>query len=216
MRAILIPVKEFTQAKKRLSPRFPPEARAALAAALCEDFFAIVGRVRNADRFYVVSKEPVALLLASERGWSTIIEREQYSESQSVDVASRICAGDGIQALLRVPADIPLTEPEDIEAILAEWRGSSPAAIIVPSHDRSGTNALLRAPPTLFPSHFGRGSFARHLKEAEKARAPISIVENARIARDIDEIEDIEALARTVKRDCATARWLRAQGYMTG
>jgi 2-phospho-L-lactate guanylyltransferase len=211
MRAILIPVKEFTAAKKRLTPRFTPEARASLAAALCADFFATIAQLRLAERVYVVSKEPVALLWASERGWSTIVEREQYSESQSVDVAAQICASEGVSALLRVPADIPLAEPEDIDEVLAAWKGAAPAAVIVPSHDGSGTNGLLRAPPTLFPSHFGRGSFARHMAEADKARAPVTVLRNARMARDIDEVEDIEVLARELTRDCATAAWLRSQ-----
>jgi 2-phospho-L-lactate guanylyltransferase len=206
-------VKEFTAAKKRLSPRFTPEARASLAAALCADFFATIAKVRGADRVYVVSKEPLALLWASEHGWSTIVEREQYSESQSVDVASRICESDGVAALLRMPADIPLAEPEDVESVLTAWSGASPAAVIVPSHDGSGTNALLRSPPTIFPSHFGRGSFARHVAEAKKAGVAIQALRNARIGRDIDEIEDIEALARALTRDCATAKWLRSQGY---
>jgi len=168
--------------------------------------------VRGADRVYVVSKEPLALLWASERGWSTIIEREQYSESQSVDVASQICESEGVAALLRVPADIPLAESEDLEEVLGAWSGAAPAAVIVPSHDGSGTNALLRAPPTLFPSHFGRGSFAKHVAEAEKIGAPIAVLKNARMARDIDEVEDIEVLARALRRDCATAKWLRGQG----
>jgi 2-phospho-L-lactate guanylyltransferase len=212
MRAILIPVKEFTAAKKRLTPRFSPEARASLAAALCADFFATIARVRGADRVYVVSKEPVALLWASEYGWSTIVEREQYSESQSVDVAARICESEGVNALLRIPADIPLAEPEDVEAVLDAWNRTSPAGVIVPSHDGSGTNALLRSPPTLFSSHFGRGSFARHVAEAKKAGVTLHVLPSPRIGRDIDEVEDIEILSRALQREGATKAWLRAQG----
>lgn len=58
MKAILIPVKEFREAKKRLAPHFPPADRAALAEAMCEDFFRVVAATRCADRMFVISKEP--------------------------------------------------------------------------------------------------------------------------------------------------------------
>lgn len=46
MKAILIPVKEFREAKKRLAPHFPPADRASLAKAMCEDFFSVVAATR--------------------------------------------------------------------------------------------------------------------------------------------------------------------------
>ncbi len=52
MKAILIPVKEFHEAKKRLAPHFSPADRAALAEAMCEDFFSVVAATRCADRMF--------------------------------------------------------------------------------------------------------------------------------------------------------------------
>ncbi len=120
MNAILIPVKEFAQAKKRLAAHFSAAERAALAQALCRDFFSMMAGVRSVARIVVISKEHEALELARKMEWETIVESEQSSESASVDFASRQCAAHGIGALLRVPIDLPLAEPEDIDGLFEQ------------------------------------------------------------------------------------------------
>jgi len=204
MRAILIPVKEFRRSKERLAPHYSEDERAALARALCEDIFEIVAQVR-VDRVYVVSGEAYALDLARQRDWRAIHEREQISESASVDGASRLCTGEGVRALLRLPIDIPLVTPADIEALFAALE-PAPSVVIVPSRDGTGTNALLRSPPDLFPSHFGPDSFTLHLNEAEQVGAKIKIIRNERIALDIDEPKDLRAAADRGLSRSATAR----------
>ena len=207
MNAILIPVKEFREAKKRLALHFSPDDRSALAQAMCEDFFGVVDAVRSVDRVFVVSKEPQVLAWARQLGWETIAESRQISESDSVDAASRYCAGRGVQALLRLPVDIPLVEPADIEAVF-ERLGAAPTVILVPSGDGTGTNAILRSPPALFPSHFGPNSFVRHLAEAEASGVRAQVFRNPRLELDIDEWEDLRKLAPLVRHGSATARWL--------
>jgi 2-phospho-L-lactate/phosphoenolpyruvate guanylyltransferase len=215
MKAILIPVKEFREAKKRLAPHFSPDDRAALAQAMCTDFFNVVAAVRSADRIFVVSKEPQVLVRARELGWETIAESHQISESDSVDAASHCCAELGVQALLRLPVDIPLVEPADIEAVFGTL-GAAPTAVLVPSSDGTGTNALLRSPPALFPSRFGPHSLVRHLAEAEACGVRAQVFRNARLELDIDEWDDLQKLAPLVRPDSATARWLRERGQRVG
>jgi 2-phospho-L-lactate/phosphoenolpyruvate guanylyltransferase len=211
MRAILIPVKEFSEAKKRLAAHLSAAERAALARALCRDFFAMVAGVRAVSRIVVVSKEPEALDLAQKAGWETIIESRQNSESASVDFASRHCAAQGIEALLRVPVDLPLAEPQDIEGLFDQL-DDSPSMVIVPSGDGTGTNALLRSPPEIFPSRFGPNSFTLHLAEAESRGIRACVVRNPRLAQDVDELEDLERLAGKTRHGTETERWFREHG----
>src|SRR5579859_6910340 len=145
MKAILIPVKEFREAKKRLAPHFSSAERAALAEAMCEDFFAVVAATRCVERVFVVSKEPGALARARERGWETVLETRQISESDSVDAASQYCAAHGVRELLRLPIDLPLAEPKDIEAVFRKFDekfgerfDGAPAAVLIPSRDGTG------------------------------------------------------------------------------
>jgi 2-phospho-L-lactate guanylyltransferase len=207
MKAILIPVKTFAESKKRLSAHYSQAARAALAEALCRDFFDVIAQMRLASRVYVASQEPVALQWARERGWDTIPETEQISESHSVDTASQICSEHGVTAVLRIPIDIPLASADDIDAILAAAE-AAPSAVIVASRDGTGTNALLRSPPCLFPSHFGPNSFAQHLQEAERCGARVEILTSPRIALDVDELEDLLALVGRVRSDSSVAQWM--------
>ena len=205
MKAILIPVKAFSRAKERLAPHHSEDDRAALARAFCEDMFRVVAQVKSVDRVYVVSAEYHALSLARQLNWHIIDESEQVSESVSVDAASLQCAREGVKALLRLPIDLPLITPSDIETLFY-FLEPPPSVVIVPSLDGTGTNALLRSPPDLFPSHFGHGSLALHLKEAETAGAKLAIVRNERIALDIDEPKDLRAAAGRVSPHSATAR----------
>jgi 2-phospho-L-lactate guanylyltransferase len=215
MKAILIPVKEFREAKKRLALHFSSTERAALAEAMCEDFFEVVAATSCVERVFVVSKEPGALARARERGWETIIETRQISESDSVDAASRYCAAHGVEALLRLPIDLPLVEPQDIEAIFRKFDekcdenfNARPAAVLVPSRDGTGTNALLRTPPGLFPSRFGPNSFALHLAEAERCGARVCVLRNARLELDVDKLEDFRGVVHMhLRPSSATARW---------
>ncbi|HXZ10784.1 MAG TPA: 2-phospho-L-lactate guanylyltransferase [Candidatus Sulfotelmatobacter sp.] len=213
MNAILIPVKEFHESKKRLAPHFSPADRAALAEALCRDFFSTVAGVRGVDRVFVISKEPVALEWARTFGWETIRESHQVSESSSVDAASSYCAHWRVNSLLRLPIDIPVVEAEDIEAIFDKM-DSAPAVVIVPSRDGTGTNALLRNPPNLFPSHFGPNSFALHLAEAERCGVRARVLRNARIELDIDELDEVRSVAGLLRRGSATAKWAEDRGIL--
>jgi len=214
MKAILIPVKAFRRSKERLATHYSEDEREALARALCEDMFRVVAEVKGIDRVYVISGEYHALSLARQLNWRTISESEQISESASVDAASRHCAEEGVQALLRLPIDIPLVTADDIESLFAALE-PAPSAVIVPSYDGTGTNALLRAPPDLFPSHFGPGSFALHAKQAERVGARISIVRNERIALDVDEPKELRAAAERVSPNSATARLMQRLGLRT-
>ena len=213
MQAILIPVKNLTQAKRRLAGTMPQEARTRLARAMLEDVFSALAGMRTRVPVFVVSSDPTALAAARARGWECLPESTQHSESRSVDAASRLCAARGITALLRLPIDIPLVRPADIEAVLAACP-AAPAAVLVPSRSANGTNALLRTPPELFPSHFGPGSLQKHLEEAGRRRAYTRLLRNPRIELDVDDEPDLRALATRKDVGEHTSAVLRELGLL--
>jgi 2-phospho-L-lactate guanylyltransferase len=213
MKSLLIPVKELSKAKQRLAAYFSPEDRFELADALWQDFFKVAEKVRGIDSIFVVSTEERVLDRARELGWEIIPESRQISESDSVDFASHWCADRGVDVLLRVPVDLPLIESSDIEAIFND-APPAPAAVIVPSFDGTGTNALLRTPPTLFPSHFGPGSFTNHLIEASRCGAETRVLRLPGIEIDIDELVDVNVLRARELRPSLTRDWLQAHGVV--
>ena len=188
-----------------------PEERFGLAEAMLNDTIRAVQGVQRAEKVFVVTNYKPAMRLAEENGWEIVPEEEQISESHSVDAASKICEQRGITALLRLPLDVPLVKASDIDDLLVV-ECKEAALVIVPSRDGLGTNAILRIPPALFPSHFGIGSFAKHLAEAESARARVMIRRNARLEMDVDDEADLRALLEHDLAATETGWWLRASG----
>jgi 2-phospho-L-lactate guanylyltransferase len=196
---ILIPVKDLTRAKQRLALLMTQEERTRLAWAMLENTFAAAAGARNVDRVAVVTLYAPAIELARKYGMELIAETEQISESASVDFGSREAKKRGATAALRLPIDLPLVTAGDIETII-EHDGEGPSIVVVPSRDGTGTNAILRRPPDLFPSHFGPGSLAKHLAEAAEAKAACRVIELHRVALDIDDPGDVSEFIRLAPR----------------
>jgi 2-phospho-L-lactate/phosphoenolpyruvate guanylyltransferase len=211
MRALLLPVKDLKNAKMRLMGVLTPAERLALAEAMLADTVRAVRGIHCAEKIFVVTNYLPAMQLAAENRWEILLEEQQISESHSVDAASRLCEQRGVTGLLRLPLDLPLIQSSDIDELL-NVECQPPTLVIVPSRDGTGTNALLRTPPTLFPSHFGNGSFAKHLAEAERAHARIVVRRNARLEMDVDDASDLRALLEHDLSGTETGRWLGASG----
>jgi 2-phospho-L-lactate guanylyltransferase len=211
MRALLLPVKDLNNAKRRLMGVLTPEERFQLAGAMFEDTVRAVRGVELAERIFVVTNYEPAMRVAQENGWELLREEQQISESDSVDTASRICEDRGVTALLRVPLDVPLVQAADIDELLA-LDCVAPALVIVPSRDGLGTNAILRMPPALFPSHFGEGSYAKHVCEAERIGARVILRRNTRLEMDVDDEADLGVLLKYDLSGTVTGRWLRESG----
>ncbi len=210
-RAILLPIKDLQNAKQRLAGVLTPEERLGLAQAMLADTTRALCGVQRAQKIFVITNYEPATEIAARHGWETLREENQISESASVDFASRFCAERGIAALLRLPLDLPLIQPSDIDELLA-IECTAPAVVMVPSRDGTGTNAILRTPPTLFPSHFGPNSFAKHRSEAERAGAKIVVRRNERLEMDVDDEADLRVLLRHDLTHTATGKWLEESG----
>jgi 2-phospho-L-lactate/phosphoenolpyruvate guanylyltransferase len=213
MRALLLPVKDLRQAKQRLASFLNPEERFGLAQAMLADTIRAVRGIRKAEKIFVVTNYIPAIEAAQQNSWDLLREDRQISESFSVDYASMLCARRGVTALLRLPLDIPLVQSSDIDELLA-IECAAPALVIVPSRDGYGTNAILRTPPTLFPSHFGSDSFAKHCTEARRAGAEILIRHNPRLEMDVDDETDLRALVRQDLSGTETGAWLQGSGVL--
>jgi 2-phospho-L-lactate guanylyltransferase len=211
MRALLLPVKDLNNAKQRLDGVLTPQERFGLAEAMLKDTIRAVRGVGRAERVFVVTNYVPMTRIAEENGWEIFREERQISESDSVDTASRLCELRGVTGLLRVPLDVPLVQAADIDDLLAV-ECEAPALVIVPSRNGLGTNAILRMPPALFPSHFGVGSFAKHVGEAERLGAAVIFRRSARLEMDVDDEADLRVLLKYDLSGTETGRWLRGSG----
>lgn len=191
MKALLIPIKDPLRAKTRLADLLTGEERRHLVWTMFEDVSLAAAAATKPDRIVVVTSFAPAAECARILGWDVLIEEQQTSESASVDWASRVLGESGFDTVMRLPADVPLVKAEDIDELMA-IELIRPAALLVPSCDGTGTNAIIRTPPGLFPSRFGPNSLALHKEEAARVGVECVIVTNPGIALDIDDPSDLE------------------------
>lgn len=191
MKAVLIPVKDPARAKTRLGDVLSLEERKRLAWAMFMDVAVAVAAAARPDRVVVVTNFTEAIEHARRLGFDVLVEEGQVSESRSVDWASRLLFESGFESVLRLPADAPLVEPGDVDELLSIPL-RAPGAVLVPSREGTGTNALMRTPPDLFPSRFGPNSLSLHKREAARVGARCRVLANSRLALDIDEPCDLQ------------------------
>ncbi|HKY10115.1 MAG TPA: 2-phospho-L-lactate guanylyltransferase [Candidatus Binatia bacterium] len=192
--AALIPVKGFRNAKQRLAPLLSNAARQVLAESMFRDVLRQVRAARGLAEIFVVTGDETVAGIAAHGGAQVIRERGENGETAAVDFARAELKSAGCEAVLILPADMPLVCAADIEEILAHVPAgaAAPFALLVPSHDRKGTNALLLAPPDIIKLRFGYDSFAFHLGQISAQQLPVRFMENDHVALDIDEPQDLE------------------------
>ncbi|MGH7824401.1 MAG: 2-phospho-L-lactate guanylyltransferase [Candidatus Binatia bacterium] len=190
----LIPIKGFHNAKQRLSPLLDRAERECFAEIMFRHVVRQVVQARGLTEAYVVTRDERVGAIAGSLGAKVIHEQAETGETDAVDFARAELMGMGYEAVLIVPGDMPLIRSEDIEQVLSQVsaRAAAPFALLVPSHDRMGTNALLLAPPDIINLRFGYDSFTYHMSQVSAQGLPLRFFENERIALDIDEPRDLE------------------------
>jgi 2-phospho-L-lactate/phosphoenolpyruvate guanylyltransferase len=208
----LMPVKGFRNAKQRLSPLLAVAERELLAEVMFREVLSQVLRARGLTETFVVTGDDRVAEIAYDGGAQVLREEAERGETAAVDFARLELKKSGREAVLVIPGDLPLVRSTDIEAVLA-YRpdgASSPFALLVPSHDRMGTNALLLGPPDVIQLRFGYDSFSYHSSQVSARALPLRILENEAIGLDIDEPKDLETFLSFDLRDSETDRLARA------
>ena len=186
----VVPVKSLWETKSRLKPILDSGCRAGLTLYM-------MGRViktlhqAGVEEVCVVSPDRIVLEEASGRGASTL-RQEGDGLNPALEAGRRRALGLDATALLVVPADLPLLQVDDVQAILDLAKESS--VVVSPDAARIGTNTLLLRPPDAVPFSFGIGSFGAHVRDAEKAGLSVSVCERERLAFDLDTGQDLARL----------------------
>jgi 2-phospho-L-lactate guanylyltransferase len=205
---IILPVKNLANAKQRLAAALEQPARTELAQTMLADVVEALAAYAG-DGVSLVTSDPFAIELAGQHGFEIIPDESNVSETDAIEMASRVCEARGVESTLVIPGDIPLIDTEDIRAIYDACPDSG-GAVLVPSKDKRGTNAVLRRPALLFPLRFGNDSFMPHLAAAIGTDKSCVVLSLPGIALDIDTPEDLRELAEASgeKRSQVLARKL--------
>ncbi len=189
---ILIPVKDLRGAKQRLKEVLSQEQRTLLAEAMLTDVVEAVEGWKGRPPVALVTSYPAAIRMARACGFEIIKDPENPGETGAIAMATQIAIERGAQETLVLPGDMPLLTSAELETVYA----AAPAegAVLVPSADKRGSNAVLRRPADLIPLRFGNDSFVPHREAARATGKPVVVLELEGIGLDIDTPADLATL----------------------
>lgn len=193
---ILIPCKSFAHGKMRLSSVLEPAQRAQLCRAFLRHTITTALTLQPRHVF-VLSAEPVVGAFARELGAETIPDFGEGLNAAIEHARGSIRATASCNRLMVLPIDLPNVDADVLNSAIARETG----VVIAPNLMREGTNMLLLAPETLdFQFRFGPGSFASHRHQAQTCGYSVAVVNDDRLAFDVDEPEDYDRLIREQRR----------------
>jgi 2-phospho-L-lactate/phosphoenolpyruvate guanylyltransferase len=140
-----------------------------------------------------VSRDPAALSLTRSMGGRTVLEDGAPQFNTAIQRATIVAQAQGARAVLIMPADLPLIEPTDLQAMIDKGL-SPPVVVIAPDRRLDGTNGLFINPVGLIGYAYGPGSFHCHSRNAKQAGAKLEIIQSERFGLDLDLPEDLEIL----------------------
>jgi len=194
---ILVPIKNTSTAKQRLSSILDQPSRTKLAQAMLHDVLAALheclGRRKENDlTVAIVSSDSFATEVAHGYKFEVIPDPANPGETGAIEMATQVCIERDAGSTLVIPADIPLIQSWEIEEILRH--APTEGTLLVPAGDGRGTNAAFRRPANLFPLRFGNDSFKPHHATAQATGKPCIVLNLPGIAVDVDNPEDLQQL----------------------
>ncbi len=193
----ILPIKNFAEAKQRLSEELTPGPRRALAEAMFSDVLVALRRAKTVDDILVVSGDRGAQRIAGGNGAMVIEDDEERGHNAAATIGIRMAVDEGVDRVLLVPGDCPLMSPVELDELLG--RQAAPRSVlIIPDRHGTGTNALVLRPADALAPSFGPDSCQRHAANADVADIAHEIVAVPSLALDVDTPDDLAELQTTL------------------
>jgi 2-phospho-L-lactate guanylyltransferase len=187
----VIPVKRLDAALRRLEGALGPAERERLAEALFLDLIAKLPRSRNITDSLIVTADPSVSRQARWLGHKVLEQTEDIGHSEAVIAGVEAAKSAGADRVAMLAADCPMLDIEQLDRHL----GRTPqAALIVPDHHGTGTNALVLSPPDAIQPAFGLASCSRHISRARAAAIGFTLERIESLEMDLDTPEDMQEL----------------------
>ncbi len=195
---LIVPVKPFHQGKSRLAKALSARDRAQLSRQLLEHVLRVAGQVPELAGVVVISRDPQALAQPGDARIHLLREGEVHTQggpgepslNQALTQAQAFAQAQGADAVLVLPADLPLLTPADVRLLYRRGLEGPDRVVMAPSDD-GGTNALLLRPPGAIPFRFGPDSCWRHWQLAQDRGLAVEVVSTPGLTLDLDAPRDL-------------------------
>ena len=198
----VIPVKQISQAKQRLSPLLSTEERRDFFSAMLEDVLSMMVKIDFFEKIILATNCPHAISIAGRHGITHFETGPDDGLNQAAGETVNHLLENGIRDMFLIPADIPLITEEEINSVL-KAHPSAPSLTIIPSRDKLGSNCILLSPPSRMPLKFGPDSFFRHKEIAQTNGLKVNPMEFPGFGLDIDEPKDLFELLKAEGNTCS-------------
>jgi 2-phospho-L-lactate guanylyltransferase len=192
----IVPVREFSGAKMRLSPALSMEQRSALSRALLSRLISALD-ISRISKIILVSSDPKETLSSLRVSSKLTVIRESVHHGgvngamiDGIDLARK----EGAKTISLLPSDLPIINHSKINEALDLL--TSFDLIINPSFLRDGTNLLAFVSHLDFKLYYDDDSYSKHFKEAETRRLKFRSLEWNEFSTDLDVEADLK---RTMK-----------------
>jgi len=176
---VLIPIKDFRQAKHRLAGRLEPDEREALARSMAAK---VIAAADGLDVRVVCSDPAVAEWARSCGAGVEWVEVEGLNPA--IEAAARQ-VGRSARQILVCHADLP-------HARSLHGLARSATVTIVPDRHHEGTNVLVVPADAGFRFQYGPGSLQSHVAEALRLGLDVEIRQIPDLQWDVDTPEDLD------------------------
>lgn len=186
----LVPAKAFARGKSRLAPALSDAARADFARRLFDHVLATLTESGVIDGVLVATDSDDVAAAAHAHGADVLRDLAAGAVlSTVVDGGLAALAARGVTRAIVLMADLPQLVADDVRALAAAFDRAD--VVLVRADDGLHTNALGLTPPDWLPTRFGRSdSFAAHVADARAAGLRVAILDNERVAFDVDGPDD--------------------------
>jgi 2-phospho-L-lactate guanylyltransferase len=195
---IVIPMKDPSQSKQRLSAVLNKGHRQALALSLFEQTLEFLRCHFSDYPVLVVTSSKRIAIIATRFDAQVLMEIQPAGLNGAARLAAQWSCAQGFDTQLLIPADIAVLDEQEIKHLLSHRR-ATPSVVICPSSDE-GTNALMTSPPDVLPFCFGIQSSRAHLAAAFARGVHCTQLQMMNIAFDVDNPEDLDHLASLPNR----------------
>ena len=196
----IIPIRPRDGAKTRLGIALDPEERDVLVLGMLWRTIHVLDSWKGSRLTHVVTADNDLASLADRFGALQVVPDPGSGLNDALAAGRASAVAARATAVLMLPVDLPLLDAASLDglldaadAALAAGNGA-PVVVIAPADARTGTNALLLAPPTVIDPHFGPHSFEAHLRAAAAADASVQVVDDPLLGFDLDTPDDLERL----------------------